>query len=68
MEASRSRNLRFGVFELDLHSQELRKDGLLIKLAPQAFRVLELLASQPGELVSREQIQQKVWNDAQLSG
>src|ERR1700680_3749109 len=61
MEASIPKRLCFGLFELDLQSRELRRGGQPIKLPPQAFRVLELLASHPGQLVSREEIQKQVW-------
>lgn len=53
--------LRFGVFELDLTTGELRKTGTLIRLPPQPFKILALLASRPGQLVTREEIQQKIW-------
>jgi tetratricopeptide (TPR) repeat protein/DNA-binding winged helix-turn-helix (wHTH) protein len=55
--------LRFGVFELNLVSEELRKFGTPIKLAPQPFKVLALLASQAGQIVTREQIQLQVWGE-----
>jgi TolB-like protein/DNA-binding winged helix-turn-helix (wHTH) protein/Tfp pilus assembly protein PilF len=53
--------LRFGVFELDLKNGEARKAGLKIKLQPQPFKVLAILASRPGEAVTREEIQREVW-------
>jgi len=53
--------LRSGPFELDLRSGELRRAGSLQKLQPQPFKVLALLASRPGELVTREEIQGEVW-------
>ena len=53
--------LRFGVFELDLASSELRRGGVLIKLTPQQFRLLQLLASHAGQVLSREQIQSEIW-------
>ncbi len=53
--------LRFGVFELDPRAGELRKSGTLVKLQPQPLKVLALLASRQGELVTREEIQQQVW-------
>lgn len=53
--------LRFGAFELDLGTSELRKHGTLTKLAPQPSRVLALLAGRAGELVSREEIQRGIW-------
>jgi TolB-like protein/DNA-binding winged helix-turn-helix (wHTH) protein len=55
--------LRFGVFELDLEAKELRKAGIKIHLQPQPFQVLAVLASRSGELVSREELQQKLWAD-----
>jgi DNA-binding winged helix-turn-helix (wHTH) protein/Tol biopolymer transport system component len=53
--------LRFGVFEMDLRSGELRKSGVLIRIQPQPFKVLALLAGHPGEVVTREEIQAEVW-------
>src|SRR5271166_945889 len=55
--------LRFGVFELNLVTEELSKFGTPVKLSPQPFKVLALLASQAGEVVSREQIQLQVWGE-----
>ena len=57
------RGLRFGPFELDLDSCELWKSGVRVKLQLQPFRVLGLLASQPGRLLTREEIQREVWPD-----
>lgn len=53
--------LRFGVFELDSRTGELRKSGALVRLQPQPLKVLALLAGRAGELVTREEIQQQVW-------
>jgi TolB-like protein/DNA-binding winged helix-turn-helix (wHTH) protein/Tfp pilus assembly protein PilF len=53
--------LRFGVFELDLGTGELRKSGRRLKLPPQPFKVLALIASHRGELISREEIQRQLW-------
>jgi eukaryotic-like serine/threonine-protein kinase len=55
--------LRFGTFTLNLDTEELRKDGTLIKLAPQPIRLLALLASRAGQVVSREEIQRQLWGD-----
>jgi TolB-like protein/DNA-binding winged helix-turn-helix (wHTH) protein len=55
--------IRFGVFELDLGSGELRKSGVLIHLPPQPFKILALLASRAGQLVTREQIDQQIWGN-----
>src|SRR5437660_11299748 len=53
--------LRFGMFELDPKSGELRKGGAEVKLRPQPSRVLALLVARAGELVSREELRQEVW-------
>jgi len=55
--------LRFGIFELDLQNSELRRAGVLIKLSPQQFQVLQVLAENAGQLVTREEIQRGVWGD-----
>ncbi len=54
--------LRFGVFELDPNTQELRKSGKGIKLRPQAAKTLAVLASRAGQLVTREELQQELWD------
>jgi len=53
--------LRFGVFELDLRAGELRKHGLKVRLQEQPLQVLEMLVEHPGEVVSREELQKKLW-------
>jgi len=53
--------LRFGAFELDLQNNELRRAGVLLKLSPQQFQVLRLLAENAGQLQTREEIQREVW-------
>jgi TolB-like protein/DNA-binding winged helix-turn-helix (wHTH) protein/Tfp pilus assembly protein PilF len=53
--------LRFGAFELDLQNNELRRAGVLLKLSPQQFQVLRLLAENSGQIQSREEIQREVW-------
>jgi TolB-like protein/DNA-binding winged helix-turn-helix (wHTH) protein/Tfp pilus assembly protein PilF len=53
--------LRFGVFELDLRSGELRKHGLLVRLQEQPFQVLKMLVENSGEVVTREDLQKKLW-------
>jgi TolB-like protein/DNA-binding winged helix-turn-helix (wHTH) protein/Tfp pilus assembly protein PilF len=55
------RRLRFGSFELDPATVELWNGGLPVKLQPQPAKVLAILAGRPGELVSREQLQEQVW-------
>lgn len=56
-----SQFLRFGVFELDVKSGELRKDGALVHLKPQPLKLLTLLAARAGEVVSRADIQEALW-------
>jgi TolB-like protein/DNA-binding winged helix-turn-helix (wHTH) protein/Flp pilus assembly protein TadD len=56
-----SRVLKFGVFEVDLEAGELRKSGMRQKLAGQPFRVLQLLLERPQEIVTREELQQRIW-------
>jgi DNA-binding winged helix-turn-helix (wHTH) protein len=55
--------IRFGVFEVDLQARELRKRGMRIKLQDQPFQVLITLLEQPGQTVTREQLQKKLWSD-----
>ena len=52
---------RFGVFELDLAAGELRKNGAKLRLQEQPFQVLALLLERPGDVVTREEIRQKLW-------
>jgi len=58
---NRTRVARFGVFELDLSAGELRKSGLKLRLQGQPFQVLALLLERAGEVVTREELQQKLW-------
>jgi DNA-binding winged helix-turn-helix (wHTH) protein len=54
--------LRFGAFELNTENGELRKQGRPIRLQPQPSKVLATLASQPGMLVTRQEIREQVWD------
>ena len=56
-----SGRVRFATFEVDLRSGELHKQGIKIKLHDQPFQVLAMLLEHPGELVTREQLHQKLW-------
>jgi TolB-like protein/DNA-binding winged helix-turn-helix (wHTH) protein/Tfp pilus assembly protein PilF len=60
---STPRVLRFGVFELDRRSGELRREGLRVRLQEQPLRVLEALLAEPGEPVTREALRQRLWPD-----
>src|SRR5579859_13511 len=53
--------IRFGAFELDSKSGELRKSGLKIHLREQPFRILAMLLERPGEIITREEIQKILW-------
>src|ERR1700730_2609265 len=53
--------VRFGVFEVDLRSGELRKAGIRIKLQEQPFKVLTALLEHPGEIVTREELRHRIW-------
>src|SRR5215831_4793918 len=61
MPGSRRTLLRFGVFEADLTSGELRKDGTKIRLQEQPFQILAMLLEHPGEVVTREELRNKLW-------
>jgi len=53
---------QFGVFELDVRAGELRKRGIRVKLQDQPLQILALLIDSPGEVVTREQIQKRLWS------
>jgi len=59
--STNGRIVRFGVFELDLNAGELRKSGVKMRLQGQPFQVLAVLLERAGEVVSREELQQKLW-------
>jgi DNA-binding winged helix-turn-helix (wHTH) protein/tetratricopeptide (TPR) repeat protein len=54
--------VRFGLFEVDLRSGELRKSGIKVRLADQPFQILTLLLEHPGEVVTREELRQRLWS------
>ena len=63
-EAVRSpRLVRFGTFEVDLPAGEMRKSGVKLKLTGQPFQVLTILLERPGEVVTREELQKRLWPD-----
>jgi Tol biopolymer transport system component/DNA-binding winged helix-turn-helix (wHTH) protein len=55
--------VRFGVFELDLRSGELRKGGVRVGLQEQSLQFLAALLERPGDLVTREELRQRLWPD-----
>jgi Tol biopolymer transport system component/DNA-binding winged helix-turn-helix (wHTH) protein len=60
--STRPAKFRFGAYELDASCGELRKAGVLLKLHPQPFRVLSLLVERAGQMVTREEIRQALWD------
>src|SRR5256884_9227304 len=53
--------VRFGVFEVDLDTGEVRKAGIRQKLAGQPFQLLQALLERPGEIVTRDELRQRIW-------
>jgi Tol biopolymer transport system component/DNA-binding winged helix-turn-helix (wHTH) protein len=58
---SRPRLVRFGGFEADVRTGELRKDGVKLKFGGQPFQLLAILLEHPGEVVTREELQKRLW-------
>ncbi len=58
---SAGRIVRFGVFEVDLAAGELRKKGAKVRLQEQPFQTLALLLARPGDVVTREELRQRLW-------
>src|SRR5438270_2064552 len=60
---SQLRVVRFGAFEADVQTGELRKDGVKLKFSGQPFQVLAILLERPGDVVTREELQKRLWPD-----
>jgi len=58
---SSQQRFRFGLFEVDLTSGELRKRGLKVKIPHQSFQILAMLLERPGQVVTREELKRKLW-------
>ncbi len=56
--------VRFGVFELDVRAEELRRNGLKVRLQGQPIQVLEMLLARPEGLVTREELRRKLWPES----
>ena len=54
---------RFGAFEVDPQAGELRKNGVLVRLPPQPYKLLLLLAGHSGHVVSRDEIRKQLWGE-----
>jgi len=61
MPVGEKHTFRFGPFQLDTQCGQLRKDGVGLKLLGQPIQVLEILLEKPGQLVTRDQIRQRLW-------
>jgi DNA-binding winged helix-turn-helix (wHTH) protein len=53
--------VRFGTFQLDSQAGQLLKNGRVIRLKPQPLRLLQLLVSRPGDLITRDEIRELLW-------
>src|SRR6516164_11227778 len=62
-EIQNAQVVRFATFEVDLRAGELRKGGIKLKLGGQPFQVLGILLERPGEVVTREELQKRLWPD-----
>lgn len=62
-QAKHARRFRFGIFEADASTGELRRQGIRVRLKAQPFQLLLLLLERPGELVTREEICRDLWPD-----
>jgi TolB-like protein/DNA-binding winged helix-turn-helix (wHTH) protein/Tfp pilus assembly protein PilF len=61
MAESKRPPIRFGIFEVDLEAGELRRQGLKVKLQQQPFQILAMLLEYPGAVVTREELQKRLW-------
>lgn len=59
--------VRFGTFEVDFLSRELRKQGMRIRLEEKPFQILEMLVENAGQVVKRQQLCEKLWPDTYVS-
>ena len=53
--------VRFGIFEVDLRAGELRRQGLKVKIQEKPFQILAVLLESPGEVITREELRQRLW-------
>jgi DNA-binding winged helix-turn-helix (wHTH) protein len=60
---TRHQIVSFGIFEVDLDAEEIRKAGLRVRLAAQPFRLLAALLARPGDVLTREELQHEIWGD-----
>src|SRR5438132_330830 len=62
-ETQSGRLRRFGTFEVDFRSRELRRAGVRVRLQDQPFEILTLMLERPGDVVTREELHRKLWPD-----
>jgi len=62
MPVGEKQSYRFGPFELDAQCRQLRKDGVGLKLQGQPVQILEILLEKPGQLVTREELRERLWS------
>jgi DNA-binding winged helix-turn-helix (wHTH) protein len=62
LDSSTVRIVRFGLFEADLRARELRKRGVKVRLPDQPFQILQLLLERPGDVVTRDELRQRLWS------
>jgi TolB-like protein/DNA-binding winged helix-turn-helix (wHTH) protein/tetratricopeptide (TPR) repeat protein len=60
-DETQNETIRFGAFELKLRSGELYREGTVVKLPPQPYKVLLLLIRNAGQLITRNELQEKIW-------
>lgn len=65
-DQSSIKQFRFGTFEVDVHTGELRKAGVRIRLQDQPFKVLVILLERAGELVSRDELKERLWSASEF--
>jgi Tol biopolymer transport system component/DNA-binding winged helix-turn-helix (wHTH) protein len=63
IEGSRQGRVRFGAFEVDMRTAEVRKHGLRVRLQEQPFQILAALLERPGEIVTRDELIRRLWAD-----
>jgi TolB-like protein/Tfp pilus assembly protein PilF len=63
MEAGQPSTVRFGNFEVDLEAGELKRNGLGVRIQDQPFQILATLLARPGQVITREELRQKIWPD-----
>src|ERR1700739_373157 len=60
-QTGNQQSIHFGVFDADLRTKELRRQGTRVKLPRQSFQILQILLERPGELVTRDELRNALW-------